>query len=126
MAKRFYPKNRKIGRPIGATVQRAREVLQQHAARAAELVLEAAEVGAKRGNYNAAAWMLEHTSQTIDGKEIRPIASGIDRQAIDSGNRAPTINIGWIGAPGGILEPTNDRIIDVSPLALPEPIDSSD
>jgi hypothetical protein len=126
MAKHNYPKSRKIGRPIGSTVLRAREALQAHAAEAAGLVVEAARVSAKRGNYTAAAWVLEHTSAIVDGKEIRPIASGIDRQTVDTSNRALTVNVGWIGAPGGANSST-ERIIDVAPiapLALPE--DSSE
>ncbi len=118
MRKTPYPKNRKVGRPIGSTVLRAREALQAHAAEAAKLVVEAARVSAKRGNYTAAAWLLEHTSETVDGKEIRPIAPGIDRQQIESGSRGLTVNVGWVGAPGA-LQADNGPIIEVSPIETP-------
>ncbi len=122
------PKRRR-NRPIGSTVQRAREALQAHAAEAAKLVVEAARVSAKRGNYTAAAWLLEHTSETTaDGKEIRPIAAGIDRQQVEGGQRGLTVNVGWVGAPGA-LQADNGPIIDitpVAPLALPTSDDESE
>jgi hypothetical protein len=115
----------KIGRPHLGTVQRAREALQAKAEMYVELHAKAAQKAAQRGNSNPAQWALEHISALdSDGKEIRVVSSGVDRQVIEGGNRAPTINIGWIGSPGGAKSST-ERIIDVSPLALPEPIDPS-
>ena len=122
-----YPKNRKPGRPLKGRLERARELLNAKASVAVELVTQAATVAAKRGNHSAAAWMLEHMSETVDGKESRPIAGGIDRTVIESGSRAPTINIGWVAAPGALQAPTV-QVVDVTPvepLALPEGDESS-
>ena len=120
MAKHNYPKNRKVGRPIGATVERARAALQSRALEYVELHAQAAAIAAKRGNSNPAQWALQHIAAVDDrGKEIRPIGADIDRTVIEGGNRAPTINIGWISAPGSLPEPTAG-IVDVTPLALPE------
>jgi hypothetical protein len=115
----------KPGRPSFVNVQRAREALQARAQKYVDLHAKAAEKAASRGNANPAQWALEHISALdADGQEIRVVSSGVDRQVIDVGSRAPTINIGWVGSPGALQEPT-ERIIDVSPLALPEPIDPS-
>ena len=86
--------------PAFARVVRAREALQKEAESAVKLVKKAAAVAAKKGNHAPAAWMLEHTVAVNDeGKEIRPISSGIDRQQIEKGNGAPVINIGFLQAP---------------------------
>jgi hypothetical protein len=113
-------------RLLSGSVERARAILQSKAEHYVALHAKAAEVAARRGNSNPAQWALEHISALdADGKEIRVVSSGVDRQVIDVGSRAPTINIGWVGSPGALQEPT-ERIIDVSPLALPEPVDPSE
>lgn len=79
-------RGRPPGRPSFERVERAREALQKHAETAAKLVVDAAKVAAKKGNHAPAAWVLEHVSAVnAEGKEIRPIASGIDRQQIEKG-----------------------------------------
>lgn len=119
------PTGRPPGRPKGVTawtkVERARELLAQSAVSAVQNLKTAAKVAAKKGNHAPSAYILEHIAVMSDeGKEVRPLASGIDRQSIDSGPRMPVINIGWIGSapqPTTALEP----VIDVK--ALPETTD---
>lgn len=110
------PVKRKRNRPLSANVERARQALLKHAETAAELVVEAAKVQAKRGGHTAAAWILEHTAEVdSQGKEIRPIAAGIDRQAVDSGNRLPTINIGFITPTAPALQISSEPIPALPP-----------
>lgn len=109
------PVKKKRNRPISAGVIRAREALQKHADTAARLMVQAAKVQAKRGGHTAAAWILEHTAAVDEqGKEIRPIAPGIDRQQLESGSRAPTINIGWIAPAPPRVEVT--EVVEVKQL----------
>jgi hypothetical protein len=80
-----------------------------------KLVEKAAKVAAEKGNHAPATWMLEHMSATDEqGKEIRPIAPGIDRQQIEAGSKAPTINIGWIAPSAPRVEVT--EVVEVKQL----------
>jgi hypothetical protein len=97
MAKRGRPK----GLPSFFRVSRAKELLASRAEQLAKDVLKASKVASARGNHMPAVWALEHISVVDEaGKELRPIAPGIDRQQVEAGSRAPTINIGWVIAPG--------------------------
>lgn len=112
------PPGRPKGVPSWARVERAREALARKADEAVALVAQAAKVAAKKGNHAGAAWMLEHmVVKNAEGKDVRPIGSGVDRQVVESGSRAPTINIGWIqpGAPVASLP-----VIDVRALPAHE------
>jgi hypothetical protein len=111
-------RGRPPGVPVFARVERARDALAKKAELAVELVAQAATVAAKRGNHTGAAWMLEHiVAKNADGKEIRPIGGGVDRQQIEAGSRAPTINIGWVvGAPDRPALP----VVDVKALPVHE------
>ncbi len=101
--------------PVYARVTRAREALAAKAEAAVELMHHAATIAADKGNHAPTAWMLEHMSATDPkGNEVRPIASGIDRQALQDGPRGPTINIGWVTAAPQPALPT------VTVKALPE------
>jgi len=114
---RGRPKGTKVG-PVFARVQRARAALQAHAEDYVRLHKQAATVAARKGNSQPTQWALEHIAIVENGKEIRPIGSGVDRQQLDSGSKGPTINIGWIAAPGATQSLPDANVIDV--LALPE------
>jgi hypothetical protein len=113
----------KPGRPRGMPtfhrVAKAKEILASKAAQLAKDVLKASRVASERGNHLPAVWALEHISVLgEDGKtELRPIAPGIDRQQLETGSRAPTINIGWVIGPAAPIAalPPAQGIIEVEP-----------
>ena len=110
------PRGRPPGLPAFARVARAREALANSAEEMVKLVKVAAKVAARKGNHAPAVWALEHiAAKDGEGKLVRPLESSVDRQVIDSGSRAPTINIGWIAAPGSAQAPALP-IIDVKAL----------
>jgi hypothetical protein len=81
-------------------VQQAREILQANAHQFAKHLLTASKVSAKKGFHGPAEFALSHLSATDEsGKEIRPLASGIDKQVEQKGSGAPIINIGFLTAP---------------------------
>ena len=120
----YKPTGKPRGRPKGLArwihVERAREALEAQAVTAVKLLGEAAKVAAKRGNHAPSAYILEHIAvMNEEGKEIRPIASGIDRQqAADTGSKGLTVNVGWITPTPA---PSDLPVIDVR--ALPESTD---
>ena len=112
------PPGRPPGYPAFSRVARAREALRQSAGEYVKLHKTAAKIAASKGNSAPAEWALEHISEIEDGKEIRPIASGIDRQTIEAGSRAPTINIGWVigpDTPQAQLPPA-PHVLDIKPI----------
>lgn len=114
----------KPGRPKGLPsfhrVQAAKEILANSAATLARDVLRASKVAAKRGNHAPAVWALEHIAALDSaGKEVRPVASGIDRQVVDGGSRMPVINIGWV------VKTDTPALPTVEVLALPDSSDPS-
>jgi hypothetical protein len=100
------PRGRPPGQPAFARVVKAREKLAQQADEAIDILKTAAKVAAAKGQHGPVAWMLEHMSAVdTDGKEVRPIASGIDRQAVESGPKGLTVNVGWIARDTPALAP---------------------
>lgn len=112
------PPGRPKGMPAFARLVRTREALQKKADTYVKLHEKAAKVAASKGNSAPAEWALSHIAAVDEqGKEVRPIASGIDRQQIEKGNGAPVINIGFLTAPAPQkqLGAANVQVIDVTP-----------
>jgi hypothetical protein len=111
------PTGRPKNRPSWHRVQAAKALLQQHAEDYVRIHKTAAVNAAKRGNSTPAEWALGHISAVDEsGKDVRPIASGIDRQEVSQGSRGPTINIGWVQPASLPVSP----IIDVKALPAHE------
>lgn len=78
-------------------VQQARDKFNEKVDVYIELHEKAAQRASQRGDSRPAEWALSHIGElTEDGREIRPISSSIDKQAIESGSRAPQISIGFL------------------------------
>lgn len=93
------PPGRPKNQPPWARIERAKKALADKAEAAVKILETAAKVAASKGNHAPVAWMLEHMSAVdSEGKEVRPISSGIDRQSIEGGSRGTTINVGWVSS----------------------------
>jgi hypothetical protein len=106
----YKPTGRPPGRPKGmpafARVERARQALQERAKDYVDIHTKAAKVAASKGNATPAQWALEHISAIdAEGKEQRIISSGVDRQAVESGPKGLTVNVGWIARDTPALAP---------------------
>jgi hypothetical protein len=122
IAKRAEALVRPVGRPVGSkafqSVMRAKELMAESSTLAVRLIKKAAAVAAAKGDSAPAEFLLKHTSaQDEKGKQIRPVATSVDKLEGDSGSRMPTINIGWIAAPAPVPA---FPIIDVKALPAHE------
>jgi hypothetical protein len=75
-------------------VERARSYLEGKTQLAAKMLIKAMKVQAARGDTDAARWLLEHAA-TVDpqGREVRPVAIGVDRPAALPAAQAPRVQI---------------------------------
>jgi hypothetical protein len=105
-------------KPRWKKVEEARNLLISKSKQIAQDLVTASEVAAKKGDSRPAEFILTHITTTDDqGKEVRPLASSIDKQIEGHRSSGPTIQIGVLLP--GMNMPTGVRVINVTPTPSP-------